>query len=165
MYQDALFAAPLVSANIANPLLKEIRSELDNDARKFSFLCGHDSNIGSVLSALDAEEYELPNAVETKTPIGGKLVFEKWSDEAGEEYARVRYVYQSSDQLRQMPLLTAENPPMSYVLSFEGMKANADGLYKLSDLEARFDEAIGQYDALRQKYGIEKTGVPDTGVR
>ena len=32
--------------------LKEIRDELTEEGRKFTFLCGHDANIASVLAAL-----------------------------------------------------------------------------------------------------------------
>ena len=76
-YGDILFTAPLIAPNVAHPLLQEIENELDNDDRIFSFLCGHDSNIGSVLAALDVKEYDLPQATECKTPIGSKLVFAK----------------------------------------------------------------------------------------
>lgn len=44
-YTEMLFGAPLVSVNAAHPLLEEMRSELLDDNRKFTFLCGHDSNI------------------------------------------------------------------------------------------------------------------------
>ena len=56
---------------------------MNTDSRKFTFLCGHDSNIASVDAALGVEEYSLPNSIEKKTPIGSKLVFEKWVDNAG----------------------------------------------------------------------------------
>ena len=44
-----------------------MNKELKTDGCKFTFLCGHDSNIASVLAALDVEEYELPNSIEKKT--------------------------------------------------------------------------------------------------
>ncbi len=164
-YNYIMFGTPLAAVNLANPLLKEIRSELDQDNRKFTFLCGHDSNIDSVLSAMDAEDYTLPETLEIKTPIGSKLVFEKWEDNTGEEYARIRMVYQSTDQLRTMPQLTLENPPVSYDLSFNGLTPNKDGLIPMEDLEAHLDKCIAEYDAVRKTYGIDKTSVPDTAVR
>ena len=163
IYGDILFTAPLISTNIANPLLKEIDSELERNDRKFTFLCGHDSNIASVLAALGITDYSLDNAIESKTPIGSKVVFEKWADSAGTEYIRVRLVYQSVEQLRSTPLLTLENPPMSYVFQFDELTPNQDGLYSMKDFDAFLDEKIAAYDKLKKEYGISSS-VPNTGV-
>ena len=77
-YQDILFGLPTMAVNVAHPMLQELLSELREPGRKFTFLCGHDSNIGSVLAALRAEPYSAPGAIEAKTPIGGKIVFGKY---------------------------------------------------------------------------------------
>ena len=135
-YGDILFTAPLVAINVAHPLLQTILEEL------------HDSNLGSVLAALGLAEYTLPQAIESKTPIGSKLVFEKWEGADGSQYAAINLVYQRVDQLRQMPLLMLENPPMVFPVALEGLTANEDGLYKFSDLEARFEDRIAAYDEL-----------------
>ena len=79
VYGDVLFTAPSVAVNVAHPLLQEMSKELTVPGRKFTFLCGHDSNIASVLAALGAEEYDLPRSIEKKTPIGSKLVVEKFA--------------------------------------------------------------------------------------
>ncbi len=147
-YGDILFTAPLVAINVAHPLLQTILEELQTEGRLFTFLCGHDSNLGSVLAALGLSEYKLPQAIESKTPIGSKLVFEKWEGADGSQYAAINLVYQRIDQLRQMPLLMLENPPMVFPVALEGLTANEDGLYKLSDLEARFEDRIAAYDEL-----------------
>ena len=147
-YGDVLFTAPLVAINVAHPLLQTILDELKTEERQFSFLCGHDSNIGSVLAALGVEDYVLPEAIEAKTPIGSKLVIEKWLRTDGMEYAALNLVYQHVGQLRQMPLLSLDNPPMSIPLFLEGMTTNSDGLYLLSDLVPRFEERIAAYDHL-----------------
>ena len=55
VYGDVLFAAPIVAVNVAHPLLVYINDELNADKRKFTFLCGHDSNIASVGAALGIE--------------------------------------------------------------------------------------------------------------
>jgi len=151
-YNDTLFCSPLVATNVAHPLLQEIASELDSPPRLFSFLCGHDSNIASVTAALGVEDYALPGAIEAKTPIGAKLVFERWSDSAGQQYGRLRLVYSSVDQLRSVPLLSLDNPPCSYDLSLEGLTKNRDGLYAYDDLRARVQEAIEAYDQLLATY-------------
>ena len=155
VYGDVLFTAPLVATNVANPLLSEMASELDahGQGRIFTFLCGHDSNLSSVLSALKAEDYELPNTIEKKTPIGSKLVLECWADESGAQFCRLRLVYQSTDQLRNLALLTDGVAPVSFDLSLEGITKNADGLYAYDDVRSRIQEAIDAYGALVNEYG------------
>ncbi len=141
-YQKVLFTAPMVAKNVAHPLLKEIKSELQNDKRKFTFLCGHDSNLGSVLAALSAEDYELPLAIEKQTPIGSKLVFCQWSDDSGEKYISIDMVYQTPEQLRGLALLDIDNPPAIMPMKIQGLNQKAEGLYKKEDVLERFDEAI-----------------------
>lgn len=152
VYGDVLFTAPTVAKTIANPLLKEIKSELSNSNRKFSFLCGHDSNIGSVLAALDVETNELPNAIEKKTPIGSKVVMEKWKNNEGKEFVTLKMVYLSVDQLRNLQVIDLENPPMVYDLSLKGLSKNDDGMYKLEDVMQRFDDSISSYDTIVETY-------------
>ena len=144
-YGDVLFTAPSVAVNVAHPLLETMLSEMRTPGRKFSFLCGHDSNIASVLAALKAEEYDLPDAIEKKTPIGCKLVIGKWKGKDGKVYADLHLVYASPEQLRSMPVLGPGNMPCTYPVTLKGMKPNADGLYLFSDLEKRFSEAIAAY--------------------
>ena len=154
-YTEMLFTVPLVSVNVAHPLLQEIRAELAAEGRKFSFLCGHDSNVASVLAALGVEEYLLPDTVEQHTPIGVKLVFERWVDGEGAAYYQVNLVYQSTDQLRGITPLTLENPPVKYTLHFAGANENAFGMLSEADLLAILDGAIEEYDALLTQYGAE----------
>lgn len=153
VYGDVLFTTPLVSANVANPLLRELASELEQEGRKFTFLCGHDSNIGSALAALGVTDYELPNTIECKTPIGSKLVFERWANEDGNEFARVRLMYQSTNQLRNLTMLQNGEQPQTFDLEFDGLQKNADGLYAFDDLRERFEESIATYDKIVEEYG------------
>ena len=145
-YQDLLFSVPSVAANVAHPMLLVLLAELRMPGRKFAFLCGHDSNIGSVLSALGVEPYAAPAAIETKTPIGGKILFEKFRGRDGKLYADIWLVYASAEQLRAVTLLAPENPPMALPLHLTGLTPNADGLYLFNDLERRFAEAIDLYE-------------------
>lgn len=147
-YQDVLFTAPIVATNVAKPLIQYMYDELRSPDRKFTFLVGHDSNLSSVATALGVEKYELPNAIEKQTPIGSKIVVEKFVDKDGKEYADINIVYQSVDQLRNMELLSPENPPMIYPLTLSGLERNADGLYNLADVEARFAAALAAYEAI-----------------
>ena len=143
-YGDVLFTAPVVARQVARPLLRTMLEELQNDERKFTFLCGHDSNIGSVLAALEAEDYSLPNTIEKKTPIGCKLVIGKWEDSEGQLFVSLNLVYQSTDQLRNMTLLDLENPPMVFSIRLMGLSANEDGLYPYEALVKRFVEKLSR---------------------
>lgn len=149
VYGDVLFTAPIVAVNVAHPLLQYMYDELNDKDRKFTFLCGHDSNIASVDAALGVEEYSLPNSIEKKTPIGSKLVLEKWVDAAGKAYIAVNLVYQSTDQLKQMSLLDLQHAPQVFSLKLKGLNQNTDGLYTFEDVNARFLQAIRAYDDIR----------------
>ena len=149
VYGDVLFTAPIVAVNVAHPLLVYMKDELNAKNRKFTFLCGHDSNIASVNAALEVEEYSLPQSIEKKTPIGSKLVFEKWVDKAGKEFVAVNIVYQTTEQLRNVALLNLENQPVVFSLKLKGLQANADGLYTIESVNDRFDKAIRAYEAIK----------------
>ena len=146
VYEDVLFTAPIVAYNVANPLLREMLSELKNNNRKFTFLCGHDSNLDSVLAALSVKEYFLPQAIERKTPIGGKIVVSTWGkdDNPDDEYISIELMYQSVDQLRGIKMLDEKNPPMIFPLNFNGIERNEDGYFKKSDVIKIFEEAIAK---------------------
>ena len=141
-YSDVLFTTPVVARQVARPLLRTILQELQSENRHFSFLCGHDSNIGSVLSALEAEDYSLPNTIEKKTPIGCKLVIERWEDAEGQVFAALNLAYLSTEQLRNITLLDLENPPMVFPIRLKGLNANADGLYPFETVLGRIASAI-----------------------
>lgn len=148
VYGDVLFTAPIVAVNVANPLLRYMYDELNAPGRKFTYLVGHDSNIASVNAALGVEPYELPDAIEKKTPIGCKLVMEKWAGKDGKEYVSLNLVYQTPDQLRDISLLDLDNPPAVFPLKLKGLTPNADGLYPLEDVNKRFAEAFAAYEAI-----------------
>ena len=160
VFSDVLYTSDLVSRNIAHPLLKEIDSELNNENRIFSFLCGHDSNIASVLGALSVKDYSLPDAIEKRTPIGSKVLFEKWK-RGNEEFIRVRLVYDSIDQLRNISIHDLNNPPEFYTFEFEGLTPNEDGMYKMDDFLDHLEKAISSYDRMLETYELK---LPKTGI-
>ena len=147
VYDALLFTTHAAAINIAYPLVSRIREELNRNDRKFMFLCGHDSNLASIGAALRFNYPETENALEVHTPIGSKLVFEKWSD-GNETYVAINLVYASVSQLQNRTLLSFDVPPMVRPVSIEGLTPNADGLYRLSDLDARIAEAMSEYDAI-----------------
>ena len=155
-YQVLKHGAPLVAVNITHPLIQELKSELKNETRKFSFFCAHDVTVVGTLAALGVEPYSLPESIETRTPIGVKLLFERWRDEAGQAWYRVSLVYRSAEQIRNADVLTPDNPPMRYDLRFEGVETNADGLISEADLFAMFDRTLAEYDELAEKYAQQE---------
>ena len=90
---------------------------------------------------------ETEQAVEVRTPIGLKLVFEKWSD-GSEDYVAINLVYPKYSQMHARTLLSLEEPPMVQTVTIEGLTANSDGLYRLADLDARMASAMAEYDAI-----------------
>ena len=105
---------------------------------------------------MGAEEYLLPDTVEQHTPIGVKLVFERWIQADGAAYYKVNLVYQSTDQLRNMTPLSLENPPVVYAMHFAGAEETEDGMIPEAELLAVLDGAIAQYDALLTRYETEE---------
>jgi hypothetical protein len=49
-------------------------------------------------------------------------------------------------------MLDLENPPMIVPLSFNGMTANKDGLYRKEDILGRLDKGISKYAEIVSLY-------------
>lgn len=147
VYDALLFTTHSAAINLAYPLISRIRQELNRTDRKFMFLCGHDSNLASIGAALRLIYPETQNAFEIHTPIGSKLVFEKWSD-GSETYVGINMVFAKVSQLQNRSLLTLQEPPMVLPVTVDGLTPNADGLYRLSDLDHRMQETIAEYEAI-----------------
>ena len=130
-YQDALFTSPDVAREVAAPLVDYIRSQLvDQDkanAPKITLMVGHDSNIASLLSALQVKPYELAGTWEN-TPIGGQVVFQRWHDaKNNKDLLKLEYVYQTADQLRNGDVLNLKNPPKRVTLELAGCPVDGNG--------------------------------------
>ncbi len=147
VYDGLLFTTHSAAVNLAYPLVSRIREELHHDGRKFTFLCGHDSNLASISAALYLNLPKTDHALEVRTPIGSKLVFEKWSN-GSEDYVAINLVYPKYTQMHVRKLLSLEEPPMVQPVTIEGLTANSDGLYRLADLDARMAGAMAEYDAI-----------------
>ncbi|WP_380181524.1 bifunctional glucose-1-phosphatase/inositol phosphatase [Kalamiella sp. sgz302252] len=145
-YQDTLFTSPEVARDVAAPLVDYIRSLLvDEDkasAPKVTLMVGHDSNIASLLSALDFKAYTLPDQFE-RTPIGGMIQFQRWHDKKNnQELVKVEYVYQSSDQLRDATPLSLDTPPKRVTLEMNGCKTDANGFCPWDQFTQVLNKAI-----------------------
>lgn len=143
-YQDSLFTSPEVARNVAKPLVKYIDNALVTDTAKtpkITVLVGHDSNIASLLTALDFDAYTLPGQYE-RTPIGGKIVFQRWHDtKANRDLMKIEYVYQSAEQLRNTETLTLKTPPQRVTLSLKGCPVDADGFCPMETFSKVMNEA------------------------
>jgi glucose-1-phosphatase len=155
-YEEILFASPKLAPNLAHPILKEFYAELNAQGREFSFLCGHDSTITAFLAALGVNDYELPGAIEPTTPIGAKVVFERWVNGKGESFFKAELVYQSVEQLRSIQPLSLETPPMIVPITFADVKVNEDGLMAEKDLMNLFKEKIDALDRIEEEYAEEE---------
>lgn len=142
----AYFRLPTMAKAMAAPLLAVMRDELLKEERSFTFLCGHDINLSTVLPSLGVEEYTLPGTIEEKAPIGAKFVIEKRLGGDGEAYASLKLIYQSARQMQSRAPLSLEHPPVIIPLRLQGLQANEDGLYLFDDVVRRFDEAIAEAD-------------------
>lgn len=140
------FRLPTMAKAFAWPLLAVMRDELLDDERSFTFLCGHDVNLATVLPSLGVEEYTLQDSIEEKTPIGSKLVIEKRIGEDGEDYASLKLVYQSAKQMQEREQLTLKNPPSIVPIKLRGLQANEDGMYRFDEVVGRFEEAIAEVE-------------------
>lgn len=144
-YQDVLFTPAVMAQNVAKPLLRYINKALVEPgaaSAKLTVLVGHDSNIASLLSALKFKPYQLPQQYE-KTPIGGKVVFQRWHDaEKGQDWLKVEYVYPSTEQLRNTDVLTLANPPQRVTLAIEGCPADQNGFCPWQDFETLMRERL-----------------------
>jgi glucose-1-phosphatase len=144
-YQDSLFTSGEVARNVAKPLVKYIDTALVTDrakAPKITLLVGHDSNIASLLTALDFKPYQLHDQNE-RTPIGGKIVFQRWHDKTGNrDLMKIEYVYQSSEQLRNADVLTLKSPPQRVTLELAGCPIDTNGFCQIDKFNTVLNDAV-----------------------
>ena len=165
VYDGILFTTHAAAVNLAYPLVSRIREELNRSDRKFMFLCGHDSNLASLGAAIGLQLPETENALEIHTPIGSKIVFEKWND-GTEDYVALNLVYQTVSQLQNRTLLSLDTPPMVLPVTIEGLTANDDGLYRFADLDARMAKAMAEYDAIEDvPASVESVVLPEAAAK
>ncbi len=111
-------------------------------APKITVLVGHDSNIASLLTALDFKPYQLHDQNE-RTPIGGKIVFQRWHDsKANRDLMKIEYVYQSAEQLRNADALTLQAPAQRVTLELSGCPIDANGFCPMDKFDSVLNEAV-----------------------
>ncbi|GKX61483.1 bifunctional glucose-1-phosphatase/inositol phosphatase [Pragia fontium] len=145
-YGEVLFGSPIVAKNVAAPLIKYMNVIFnDNEVTKpvkFNMMVGHDSNVVSLLSVLKIKDYQLPGQFE-KTPIGGKIVFERWKDKSNnKDLIKIEYLYQTKEQIRHAEPLSLEHPPQRVVLEMENCPIDANGFCSFDDFTKILKSAI-----------------------
>ena len=150
-YGYILFSkAPIIAVNVSHCMLNRIYSEMMPNGHKYAFFCTHDSMIEALLAALRVTPYVLTNTIESKTPIGVKVLFEQWAEKNctnPKKYVRVRLVYQSAEQIRKMQHLTLDNPPMSCELSFSGIEKAPNSMYPYDEFMNHIQNTLKAYAA------------------
>lgn len=129
--QNTRFNLKTAAKDMASPLLKYMFEIFKNGTPKFTLLIGHDSNLNSVISALEFEPFVLPDQFEP-FPIGGKVIFQKWSDISG-QYLKVEYVYPTTKQLRDGQRLSLLQPPQKVLMELKDCKISESGFCPWSE--------------------------------
>lgn len=142
---------PTLARAVARPLLTEIQDELYDHARKFTFLCGHDTNIAPVMGALEVKDMTLPETIEQEAPIGCKIVVEEWENKKGDSFVNLKLVYPKTSQLTGAVPLDADNPPEAVPLHLKNIRPNKDGLLSMQDFQQRLTDAICSDEELLEK--------------
>ncbi|XP_022126837.2 glucose-1-phosphatase [Pieris rapae] len=125
--QDVRFNSTVLAKEVAKPLLKYIYNILNKKSPNFTLLVGHDSNLNSVMAAIGFKPFVLPDQYEL-TPIGGKLVFQRWHDtKTNEDLLKIEYVYQTMEQLRNGDFLSEHNPPRVITMQIDNCESDIDG--------------------------------------
>jgi glucose-1-phosphatase len=78
-----------------------------------------------------------------RTPIGGKIVFQRWHDKTGNrDLMKIEYVYQSSEQLRNADVLTLKSPPQRVTLELAGCPIDTNGFCQIDKFNTVLNDAV-----------------------
>ncbi|XP_022818670.1 uncharacterized protein LOC111351134 [Spodoptera litura] len=114
--QDHDIRYSTAAEDIGAPLMNYLREIFNNydDMPKLTLIVGHDYNLNTITTNMGFEPVDLPKQFE-KHPIGGKLVFQRWTDDKN-DFLRVEYVYPSWSQVRSGNKFSFNNPPQRVVM-------------------------------------------------
>ena len=137
VYIDMRYRTKAMSAALGARLLPEIGEALRRDDLRLTFVGGHDTTLAWMGAQLDAEPYELPGAVERRTPIGSKIVLGRWRCDDGLDRVSVDFVYQTTQQIRAGQFADRVHPPRVVRLRLKGLEPDAEGRYPLAGVLPR----------------------------
>ena len=136
-YISMRYGTKAMSAKLGKEFLPLLAKRLKRGEPRLTFVGAHDTTLAQVATQLDAEPYELPEAVEYRTPIGSKIVLGRWQCADGIDRLSVDFVYQTSAQIRAGQLADRTHPPRIVRLRLKGLAPDADGRYALADVLPR----------------------------
>ena len=88
-------------------------------------LVGHDTNLANIAGVLNLNW--LVDGRRDDTPPGGALVFELWGQPGGSHFeVKAYYTSQTMDQMRNLTVLTLQNPPARANVFVPGCSTGAD---------------------------------------
>ncbi|XP_063621660.1 glucose-1-phosphatase-like [Cydia splendana] len=132
-YLELRFETKILDRDIALPLLKYLSDIFQNGRRKFYLLVAQDANISVLTTSLGFKRYILDYQLE-RTPIGGKVVFQKWyNEEKDQDLLRVNYVYQSTEQIRDGVEVSLQDPPQWQLLEMKKCAVDENGFCPWND--------------------------------
>lgn len=141
-YHDVRFNTSSVAKDIATPLITYMRIIFENEYEypKITLLMGHDANLYTVLSSFNFKSFKLGKQFE-KTPVGGKLVFQKWwDDKLKRALLKIEYIYQSTEQLREEIELCWVTPPQTLTMELKNCVLDENGFCLWEDFIKILDD-------------------------
>jgi glucose-1-phosphatase len=136
-YISMRYGTKAMSAKLGKEFLPMLAKRLERGEPRLTFVGGHDTTLAQVGTQLDVEPYELPGAVEYRTPIGSKIVLGRWRCENGTDRVSVDFVYQTTAQIRACQPADRAHPPSVVRLRLKGLTPDAEGRYPLVDVLPR----------------------------
>ena len=130
-YISMRYRTKAMSAALGEAILPQIGKRLERGEPRLAFLGAHDTTLAWLGAQLDAEPYELPEAVECRTPIGSKIVLGRWRCDDGIDRVSVDFVYQTTAQIRAGQSADRAHPPRVVRLRLKGLSPDAEGRYPL----------------------------------
>ncbi|CAK1546500.1 unnamed protein product [Leptosia nina] len=144
-YHNTTYNTTHIATDLAKPLIKYISNIFVYETTKVTLLMGHDANINVLLRALDFHHFILDNEF-VSTPIGGKIVFQKWRDlTSKEELLKINYIYHSIEQIRNATILSENNKPKTHLLQLKHCRCNEAGFCPWSD----FIDILNNFNVLQ----------------
>ena len=136
-YISMRYGTKAMSAKLGKEFLPLLAKRLERGEPRLTFVGGHDTTLAQVGTQLDVEPYELPGAVEYRTPIGSKIVLGRWRCDDGIDRVSVDFVYQTTAQIRACQPADRAHPPSVVRLRLKGLTPDAEGRYPLADVLPR----------------------------
>ncbi|XP_068622102.1 glucose-1-phosphatase-like [Battus philenor] len=144
-YHDVIFNTTLVARDIAAPLIKYMTDIFTNaeETPRVTLIMGHDANVLTMLNSMEFKTFTLHKQFE-KSPVGGKIVFQKWYDNKSKKnLLKIDYVYQSMEQLRNGLNLSLDKPPQFTQLELTSCPVDVNGFCLWDDFLLFLKSIVG----------------------